>query len=226
MDPAVRDLFTKAALPRETNVYMFALDPKGELVHGFVALAGGRRNPSHFKDEMDKAAAKIKLPEVARSPEGSRLPDPKGGGVRLFIRAKGAAPVVEAVPMKREEWAALDWPAEPRDVSAEALKAWLIQLYPPAIRTADQSKPFTKLTGTLRLEPVAGTRTALLRGDVRVSKGEGESGFEGKLEAVLSYDADPPAVRRLRGVVEGAYVYAVRGNSRLDLSALVESRPD
>ncbi|MCH7687758.1 MAG: hypothetical protein IH899_13910, partial [Planctomycetes bacterium] len=68
-------------------------------------------------------------------------------------------------------------------------------------------------------------RYALLRGDIHLSKGEGESALEGTLEAVLTYPRGSPAVRSLRGVVKGEYIYRIRGTQRIPLNVAIESRP-
>ena len=138
-------------------------------------------------------------------------------------------PVVEVVAMKAEEWRVLAFPEETQEVEAEILRNWLVQLYPAGIRTADQSKPFTKITGSLRLEPAGADqkgRYALLRGKVRLAKGDDqESAFEGTLQAVVRYPRDALEVRSLRGVIEGDYVYRIRGTRRMPLVAAIESRP-
>jgi len=137
--------------------------------------------------------------------------------------------VVEIVPMKAQEWRAFSFPEKAKQIEAEVLRQWLVQLYPAGIRTADQSKPFTQITASLKLEP-AGTnpkgRYALLRGKVRLAKGDDqESAFEGIVEAVLTYRSDEAVVQSLRGVVQGDYVYRMRGTDRMPLVATVESRP-
>src|SRR5262249_16219119 len=139
-------------------------------------------------------------------------------------------PVVEVVPMKAEEWKSLALPEKAKEVEAAALKSWLVQLYPAGIRPADQSKPFTKITRSLRLQPPAADkagRYALLRGKIKLAKGDDtESGFEGTLQAVLTYGLDAPGVKSVRAVVEGDYLYRLRETQRMPLVAAVESRPE
>lgn len=234
--PDINDFFEKSGVARNINVFGFALDSKGELAHGFPALPNGRA-PGYFKDEVAKAVEKLKPPKV--EPKGSLLPDLKGSGsppagVRIFIRSSEAgrgkpAPIVEVVRTSPETWKLLAFPDEPRDVEAQALKAWLVQLYPAAIRTVDQSKPFKTIAGSLKLQASGGDgkrRTALLRGDVRLSKGdETESAVEGRLELVLTYSADAADVVSVRGFFEGTYFYRQRGELKFQLTAAIESRP-
>ena len=158
-------------------------------------------------------------------------------GVRLFVRLndekdpfRSQMPVVEVVALKAEEWKPLALPEKAREVEAAALKSWLVQLYPAGIRTADQSKPFTRISGSLRLEPAGkdkAGRYALLRGKITLAKGgDQESAFEGTLQAVLTYGLDAPAVKSVRAVVEGDYLYRLRETQRMPLVAAIESRPE
>jgi hypothetical protein len=151
-------------------------------------------------------------------------------GVRIFVRHQNQRPVVEVIPMNVEDWKVLAFPSEAREIEAETLRSWLVQLYPPAIRTADQIKPFQKIVGRLKLEPTGGDQTgrsALLSGEIRLTKGDDTaSAFEGTLQAVLTYRPDMTAVQSVRGVVEGDYVYRVRTTQRLPLRVAIESRPE
>src|SRR5262249_30172597 len=98
------------------------------------------------------------------------------------------------------------------------------------IRTADQSKPFTKISGSLRLEPAGADkagRYALLRGKIKLAKGDDtESGFEGTLQAGLTYGPQAPRGQSVRAVVEGDYLYRLRETQRMPLVAAIESRPE
>lgn len=221
MDPEVRAVHDASEVPKDTNVFMYVLDAEGKLVHGFKGLPGGR-NPTWVKDELAKAVAKLKIPEV-KGPAADGLPDVKSG-VRMFIRSGGGKNViVEALPM---DWKPLAWPERAREIPAETLRDWLVQLYPAAIRTVDQSKPFKTVAGTLTLSPAEGRR-AVLRGTVKLSKGdEKESSFEGTLEAAVTYAPDAPEVRSLRGVVEGVYTYRMRVATEYKMVAAIESRPE
>src|SRR5262249_4135614 len=174
MSTDVRAVFTTSKLsedPKHSNVYALILDQEGRLVHGFHGLSGRGEKRSDYKAEIAKGLAKLKLPE-GKKPAKERpavLPDLKGAtpgapaGVRIFVRLRdakggfgGGKPVVEVVPMKAEDWKALAFPEKARDVEAETLRSWLVQLYPPAIRTVDQKEPFREITGRLELEPAGG----------------------------------------------------------------------
>jgi hypothetical protein len=253
LDPAVREIFIHSALARDparSNVFMFALNSRGQVAREFPGLPGRGRSAgpgrSDFLVELRQARASLNLPEAG--PERPRgllkgLPDLKGNGagvpsgVRLFIRQddpenshSSQTPVVEVVPMPPAGWEALSLPPGGREIPAERLKDWLVWLYPAAIRTVDESKRFQHFSGTLQIEPAGSDgslRYALLRGRARLAKGDDtESAFEGELQAVLTYGPDTPAVRSVRGVVEGVYLYRIRGTNPLKLRAAIESRPE
>ena len=252
LEPAVREVFTRSDLskdPKRFNVFMFVLDRQGRVVHEFHGLPGGRKGAtsgrSDHQAEIQKARAKLKVREAKPhkaegSPKG--LPDLKAlgsgapAGVRLFIRQDDPSnsvfsklPVVEVVPMKPHDWKPLEFDATGKEVEAEALKAWLVCLYPAAIRAADEKKRFQKFSGTLTLEPAGSDdkcRYALLRGRVLLAKGgDVESAFEGRIEVVLTYRPDAAEVQSVRGVVEGTYLYRTRGTNREKLRVAIESRP-
>ena len=233
MDSDVKEVYEKSDVPKDTNVFMFVLDSGGRLVHGFKGLPGGR-NPTYVRDEIGKGVAKLQMPKSPPPAQADGLPDVKGAGVRLFVRSsvqgRGGNVIVEALPLKDEERKALAFPEKAREIESEALRSWLTQLYPAAIRTADQSRPFKTIAGTLKLEPVGQggkSRTALLRGPVKLQRdGESESAFEGTIEAVLTYPADRDEMRSLRGVVEGLYFYRQRGVTEYMMTAALESRPE
>ncbi|MBI1914667.1 MAG: hypothetical protein HYS12_08010 [Planctomycetes bacterium] len=251
MPADVKEVFRNSEVakdPKRHNVFLFVLDHQGRPVHGFHGLPAGRgvsEGRSDYTKEIPRALAKLKLP--AEKPSGQQegrpvvLPDLQRTdrgvptGVRLFVRlhAEGwgsTMPVVEVVAMKAEEWKVLAFPGKTREIQAAALKNWLVQLYPAAIRAADQAKPFTNVTGSLTLEP-AGVdkvgRYALLRGKIHLAKGDdNESAFEGTLQAVVTYRSDAAEVKSLRGVVEGDYLYRTRGTHKLPIVAAIESRPE
>jgi len=217
---------------------MFLLDSQGRLVHGYHGLSGRGEGRSDYPVEIAKGLAKLKLP-ASPAPPGDRpavLPNLKGGapgvpaGVRLFVRHESRRPVVEVVPMEADAWKPLLFPEKPREIEAETLRTWLVQMYPPAIRTVDQRKPFQKIAGRLKLTPAGADqngRHALLSGEVQLTKGDdSQSAFEGTLQLVLSYRPDAPEVQSVRGVVEGDYLYRIRGTQRLPLKAAIESRPE
>jgi hypothetical protein len=235
--------------PKRLNLLVFMLDHQGRMVHGFHGLPAGARGGdgrSDYTKDIPKGLAKLKLPadRPAAKAEGRlALPDLKAtgagvpAGVRLFVRlndpkdaVRRKLSVVEVVPMKAPEWKAFSFPEKAKQIEAEVLRPWLVQLYPAGIRTADQRKPFTTMTGALKLEPAGADkagRYALLRGKIKLAKGDDkESAFEGTLQAVLTYGLDAPEVKSVRAVVEGAYLYRLRATERLPLVAAIESRPD
>ena len=253
LEPAVREIFTKSDLskdPKRFNVFMFVLDSQGRVVHEFHGVPGGGRaavpGRSDHQAEIQKARVKLKLPDgKPQKSDGppKSLPDLKAlgskapAGVRLFIRQDEAGnavfsklPVVEVVPMKADDWKPLAFAPKGKKIEAEALKDWLVWLYPAGIRAADERKRFQKFSGTLTLEPAGSddkARYALLRGKVRLEKGgDTESAFEGELEAVLTYRQDAGEVQAARGVIAGTYLYRTRGTSREKLRVAIESRPE
>ena len=229
---------------------MFVLDPQGRVVHEFHGLPAGHRpttpGRSDHQAEIEKARAQLKLPEAKpHKAEGppKGLPDLKelalgaSAGVSLFIRQDDPSnsvfsklPVVEVVPTKAADWKPLAFAPKGKDIEAEALKSWLVRLYPAGIRAADEKKPFQKFGGSLKLEPVESDgkfRYALLRGQVLLAKGgDADSAFEGQLEVVLTYRPDAAEVQSVRGVVQGTYLYRTRGTSRQKLRVAIESRPE
>lgn len=245
MPADVKEIFTESEQskdPKRLNTFIFVLNTQGKLVHGFHGLSGRGDGRSDHKAEITKALEKLNLPAdvLARKERlPLALPDLKPtetgspAGLRLFVKRGepgSRAPVVEAVPLSADEWKVLALPEAAKEIEAEALRNCLVQLYPPAIRTADQRKPFRTIAGKLKLEPAgadAKGRYALLRGEIRLAKGDDkESAFEGKIAAVLTYRADTAEVQSLRGFAEGDYLYRVRGTQRIPLVAAIESRPE
>jgi hypothetical protein len=252
MPPDVKEVFEQSAVakdPKRLNVFAFVLDCDGRFVHGFHGLPASRGpgdGRSDYKKEIPTAAARIKMPAEKSRDRKVVLPDLKGteggvpAGARLFVRLndpkdpfRSKLPVVEIVPMRAEDWKALALPEKAKGIEATALKNWLVHFYPAGIRTADQRKPFTQITGTLQLEPAGAdkhSRYALLRGKVKLAKGdEKESAFEGNLQAVLTYGLQSPEVQSVRAVGEGDYLYRElrgRGTQRMPLVVAIESRPE
>ncbi len=255
MGPDIKEIYTQSNRPKGSNPYVFVLDQWGRLVHDFRGLPGRRGNDrSDYKVEITKAIERLNLPST-RAPRTTSgrpdaIPDLKASvpgvpaGVRLFLRSNDdrhpfriGPPVVEVVPMTPEEWRILSLPEgnAGRRIDPETLRNWLVHLYPAAIRTVDQSKPFRKMTGLLKLEPAGSSgesRYGLLQGAILLTKGEGpaadaESAFEGTLRAVLTYPRGGSDVQSLRGVIDGFYIYRVRGDSRpVPLRIAIESRPE
>jgi hypothetical protein len=226
----VRPLY-EASGARGSNVRCFVLDPEGRLVHSFNGFPGQAGNPTaysreqyagYFAEEIARAGTRLSLPKVDPA---LRLPDPKDG-VRLFIRLPDGRdsygyPVVETVE-NRDEWAALAYPKQSREIEAAKLSRWLRFCYPPGVN--EQLEPFSIVKGTLTLRP-AGRGEAILSGTVRLALSDpGYDLFEGTLEAVLTYG---PAVA-LRGVVNGVYWRWDPPRGRwMDwrLTTAIESRP-
>jgi len=253
-EPAVREIFTKSKLsndPNRSNVFMFVLDSQGEVVHEFHGLPAGARpagpGRSNHQGEIQAARAKVKLPDI--KPASSDGP-PKGlpdlpasdagapAGIRMFIRQRDAKdshyvhqPIVELVPMKGEQWKALAHAPQGKEIAAEALKDWLVWLYPAAIRAADEQKRYQNFSGTLKLEPAGEdekARYALLRGKLKLAKAnETDSSFEGEILAAITYRHDAPAVASIRGVIEGVFQYRTRAAAPtpMKLAVALESRP-
>jgi hypothetical protein len=66
-----------------------------------------------------------------------------------------------------------------------------------------------------------------LRGKVQLQKeGASQSAFEGTIEVALTYPPGSADVRSLRGTIDGAYLYRVRGTQPMKLHAAIESRPE
>jgi hypothetical protein len=243
MPDDVKAIFTKSAIVKRSNVFMFVLDPRGQLVHGFNAVRSGTRGREGelgSKEEIAAALGKLKLSEsvAAAVPEHPLvLPDLPGAdrgvpaGVRMFVRPEGQGRqlVVEVVPVAVEEWRVLSYPDAAREIDPESIRNWLVQMYPPAIRTVDQKKPFTRITGVLTLTPAGAdeeSRYALLRGVVHLAKGdETESAFEGTVQMVVTYGRDAADVQSVQGMLKGSYLYRVRGTQPILLTAAIESRP-
>jgi hypothetical protein len=244
MPADVKEIYTNSDAPKDSNVFAFVLDSRARLVHSFKGNMNRRAGDASWEDELTKALARMNLvtdgaPRQLRPPRVPDLEssdDGRPAGVRVFVRTgeraagNGGNPVVELVPMTARAWATLSLPEDAggTDIDAADLRAWFEQLYPSAIRTADQRKPFRTATGTLRLEPAGSDdrhRFALLRGAFRLSKGDGESEVEGDVSAVLTYPLDARQVRSVRGVVDAAYIYRIRGTQRIPLIAAIESRP-
>jgi hypothetical protein len=252
MTADVKEIFTQSALskdPSHSNLYAFILDDEGRLVrsfHGLPARGRGGDGRSDFKKEIAAALVLLKHPGSRAENAEVRpvcLPDLKAtasgvpAGVRMFLRVnddrdviRRDVPVIEIVPMAVEQWNSLAFPTNARAIDPEPLRNVLIQLYPAGIRTADQSRPFRVITGTLMLEPAGADkdgRYALLRGKVRLTKGDNqESAFEGTLQAVLTYPLHSAQVQNVRAVIEGDYMYRIRGTQRIPLQAAIESRPE
>lgn len=247
LTPEIKELFQamRGVLTPENNSIVFVLDSQGKAVHAFHAFKGRNPVPIHreemaryFSCEMKKAATKLELPKEQPAQRKIQLPDIQDSeapaGVRIFVRSSGfypyTVPAVEAVPMTAQERKTLAFPTAGKEIPAEQLKRWLVQVYPPGFN--EQSGPFQKVSGTLKLEPagISGeTRQAILRGKIKMDWESAEKrSLDGVLEAVLSYRLNVADLISLRGVVEGTYERPdpVQTRSRtIRIQAALESRP-
>src|SRR6516162_4520275 len=165
MPADVRAIFARSELakdPKRLNLFVFLLDHQGRTVHSFHGLPGGARGGdgrSDYAKEIPSGLAKLKLPADKRR-RASAVPDLKAtgtgvpAGVRLFVRLndekdpfRSRVPVVEVVALKTEEWKGLALLEKAKAGEAAAPKGWPPQVYPAGIRTADQRKAFTEITG-------------------------------------------------------------------------------
>ncbi|MFP6767959.1 MAG: hypothetical protein VB859_07310, partial [Planctomycetaceae bacterium] len=173
-----------------------------------------------------------------------QLPDlSQSRGVRVIVRLKDdrmpayQAPVVETVPLESEDWKPLAWPNQRHPLDVSAIEKWLFQVYPPGImeRTNPQTKrvyQIRSVSGKLTMTP-SGTdetlRYAVVSGSIRLTdEGDDNFSFGGKLDIVLTYKRDKPAVVSLRGVFDGLYPRTERRTGRtrrIPLQAVFESRP-
>jgi hypothetical protein len=252
MTGEIKELFSQSEVGKASqgNTFLLVLDQQGKLVHSFHGLAAGRGatvGRSDYPAEIAKAFAKLQLSpdKLSEKERPAKLPDLPAvaqspgapAGLRLFIRGadeqgvpRGRSPVIELVPMTAEEWKPLAFPEKTREIDAAALRNLLVHMYPPAIRTVDQQKPFKTITGSLKLEPAGAdqnARYALLCGSVQLAKGDDkESVFDGAVQVALTYGRDGQQVQSVRGVIEGDYIYRMRASRRIPLRAAIESRPD
>ena len=243
-DSEAKDLFDQSDLKKEDgNTFVLLLNPEGKFVHGFRAYSTGRRNPTYVTDELQKGLSLMKLPppelKWAESYDELQLPDVRGderpAGVRLFIRPVGdkisKSLIVEAVPMTADQRTGLRYPKQTLEIDATLLRSWLVQLYPAAIREAEQQKSFKKVEGSLQLKPAGANpkvRYAILSGPLRMTSEAGDSSVDATLQSVLTYDSESGDFRSLRGFVEGTFHYLVHGRpvGEGKIAAAIESRPE
>jgi hypothetical protein len=236
--------------PRQSNVDLAMLDPKGRVVHhfdGFPQGGPGREGLGAYAlRELRRGQERLDEPPPKVEERPLVLPDVGEGqsGVRVFVRLMDErmrayqAPVVEAVDLDEKGWAHLARPRRAREVEAGDLAAWLGQVYPPGVmeRTDPKTKEVYRVasvSGTLDLaplEPAEGLQRAVLSGRVRLTdEGPDDFGWEGDLEVLLTYRKGESAVHSLRGVFEGVYPRydRVRRVKRdIPLQAVFESRPN
>lgn len=249
MPPDVREVYEAAqSTPRQTNILLCVLDERGKLIRAFPPFPGPHpgslgfdqeRMGQYLKDQIDRSTAGMKLPAV-QARKTLTLPDIEGVGQPAGVRIMASfaanrlnhyrVPVVEVVPLKESERQALAHPAGPVNLSADSLRRWLEQMYPPAVM--DGRGGFKRIAGTLRLRPAgadAESRYAVLQGRVEFAlDNRSATLYEGDLEIVLSYSPTSGELVSLRGVLEadfprqdlhGRTVETVR------MTAAIESRP-
>jgi hypothetical protein len=222
-----------------SNVDMCVLDADGNVVHSFDAFPKRERDLAGYTArELAKAAKEISPPKV--DPHPVTLPDLKDArGIRLYVRLMDdrmtayRAPIVEVVELKDEDWKVLKQSDAARKVDARSLERWLSQIYPSGVmeRTDQRTREaytVDSVEGTLELEPAGSdgsVQYSVLRGKVRLEdSGPDDFGYEGTLEAVITYGANGLTVR---GTFEGTYPRpSPQGPRGLTLRATFESRPD
>jgi len=244
--PDVRDLCAQAGHRKNINLGLMVLDQHGKMVRQttpFVRPPAFNFDPEaqgkDFKRQIDQLLEGLPIPaaKIAVRPRIT-LPDVPGteplAGVRIYLTF-GAnklnhyrTPTVEAVATPKELRRALVYPATATKVSADAVKPWLEQIYPPAIM--DGKGGFDRIDATLTLRP-AGTigevRCAVLEGDVQFALDNASRiRYDGKLSVVVEYDGDNPV--RVRGICECVFPKTnPQGQvvERIAMTATIESRP-
>src|SRR5262245_1789357 len=79
LEPAAREIYTRSPLsrdPERLNVFTFALDSRGQVVHAFHGVPAGRRavNPGRSDYELEIRKALALLPPAHAAPTGG-VPD-------------------------------------------------------------------------------------------------------------------------------------------------------
>jgi hypothetical protein len=227
---------------RHLNLGLVVLDSTGKVVRsylprvqppgfGFDPEAQGR----DFKWQLDDMLAGVQLPTVkAKTAPRLTLPDVTGpgrpAGARIYLTFAAnrlnhyRTPTVEAVALTGEAREALRYPEAAREVPVTALRAWLEQMYPPAIM--DGRGGFRSITGNLRLQPaeaVGEKRYAVLQGRVTfVLDNTAASTYTGELAVAVEYGTGAEALS-FRGVLEAD---VPKGPERIRMTAAIESRPE
>ena len=235
---------------RQSNVDLALLKPKGIVVHTFDAARNeqyGRRGTlqQYTAGELRRAVPFLGLNNESVKERPVKLPDLNGeSGIRLLVSLRDnrmlayRAPVVEVVPVTKDDWKSLAWPEKERTVSATSLKPWLSQIYPPGVM--ERTSPKTKFVyaiksteGDLKLTPLkqeGEERQAILRGVVRLTdEGPDEFSHQGILEIVLTYRKGEASPHSLRGYFDGLYPRNDRMHRDvrwLPLQAAIESIPN
>ena len=251
--PALAPFYTKMSLVKkagegygDANMRFFLLDPQGEPVHTWVGynkndLAKGIAKLKAPPPPVQDAKITLTLPDLCAPSADPRFP----AGLRLFVRAKGASgssgsglTIVQPVPMTVQEWKALSFPEQRKQIDADHFRASLTEIFPAAIRAVSTPRApgsATKASGKLQFEPAGSDekfRYALLRGPVNLfykptsgnRASETEPKFSGTFQAVVMYGLTTPEVHSLRAVIEGDYMYMPKNTFRM--TTTIESRPN
>jgi len=235
---------------RQSNVDLALLNSEGVVVHTFDAARNeqyGRRGTlqQYTAGELRRAVPFLGLENKPVKERSVKLPDLNGErGIRLLVSLRDnrmlayRAPVVEVVPMTKDDWKPLAWPDKERTVPPNALKPWLSQIYPPGVM--ERTNPQTKVVyaikateGDLKLTPLkqeGEERQAILRGVVRLTdEGPGDFSHQGILEILLTYRKGEASPHSMRGYFNGLYPRNDRMHRDirwLPLQAAIESIPD
>lgn len=141
---------------------------------------------------------------------------------------------MKAVTLNETEWSVLAFPKTKRAVRADALKTWMADVFPPAMKEmVGPNIQNEEVSGTLKLEPAGADKTfryAVLSGEVRlVLADRTKVTHTGKLEMLLTYPLDTETVGSMQAVYEGIYPETDPKQSRTTsrkFVAAIESRPE
>ena len=245
----VRAIYAKLPRRMPSNIVLFVLDEQARYVDAFVAFPKGgpgrggfdrERMGGYLHDRIREATRDMKLPRPPRTKVKLHSPDVSDlgleRGLRIILRITGRTgnykmPTVEVLPLTAAESALLAYPEAPRAVAADGLRAWLSQLYPPAIM--DSKEGITSLDGELELRPAGaggGQRFAVLEGALRFQLDDARrTRYGGRLSLVVRYSKRGAALASFRGLFEGMYPKSDRRHNRVNelrMTAIFESRPD
>lgn len=250
MPPEVLDVLDAAGFRHQhVNLALFALDSDGKLLRSLnpnVQPGGHRFDPESqgrdFRRQLDQMLDGLKLPHVAaKHPLKLTLPDIAGdkqpAGVRVYLTF-GAnklnhyrTPTVEAVPITETMRTALAFPETDRSIPTESLRPILEQIYPPAIM--DGHGGCRRIDARLTLSTAGSDgdrRFAIVRGTVSYElDNDNRTSYDGPLSIVVTYGADDPSPRTLRGVGDWTYPkHNPQGQvvERITMTAAIESRPE
>lgn len=252
----VGSLYRQARLSRDGGpIRLFVLNPAGQLEAAFFPFAGqspatlgfdSQRMGTFLKQEIQKASAgmdlsktrmasrQLKLPTLALSESSavSRMP----AGVRILLSLEHPfsksyrVPVIETVAANLAEEKVLQYPQTPRQVSAQSLKRWLEQLYPPGMM--ERSGRIIDVQGELLLKPAGEDRQdryAILQGTVYFTFDDArKTRYEGSVAIAFRYAKDAARMKSFRGVYRGLFPKQDKygkGEARILMQAVLESLP-